>query len=344
MDSRPLPPFRMTQLTRSRRDQLEALIKSGHRHTQQEMADIIGCDQATISRELQRSRPAQRNRYTATTAQEKADDRKMQSYETRSHWYDNPAVLRYVIGKLRKGKSPDAIAGRMKRESPWHRQHAVSHEAIYRYIWALKEQGGVLHTYLPRKGKRPKFYGLHGASASHIPNRHDIKDRPKEVEKKNRCGDWESDLVVSARGGTGAVATFVERFSKYFQAVLLTERTADEMVRAAMKVFSIIPTEYRLTMTHDNGSEIVKHEEITAAVGIMVYCAEAYRSGQRGLNENTNGMLRRYFPKGTDFSRISHEEVAAAVEKINTLPRRSLHYLTAEEVFRWKIKDYAFQS
>ena len=332
----------MAHLTRSQREQLQAL-----RHAdlpQQEIASIIGCHQSTVSHELQRGRSSIYFCYNGGKAQERADARWQRSYDKRTHWYDNPVVLKYIVEELREGKSPDAIAGRMKRQSPWHREHAVSHESIYRYIWKVKEEGGVLHLHLPRKGKRPKFYGLHGASASRIPNRRDISERPKIVDKKSRCGDWESDLVVSVRGGSGAVATFVERYSKYFQAVLLENQTAEEMVRASVKVFSQIPEAFRLTMTHDNGSEIVKHEEITATVNIVVYNAEPYRSWQRGLNENTNGLLRRFFPKGTDFSLVQPEEVAIAVEKINNLPRRSLQYRTAKEVFLSEIKEYAFQS
>ena len=333
----------MSHLTCSERDQIEVLLKAGKK--QQEIADLIGRSQPTISRELQRARPpSHRQWYTATTAQERADMRRAESYEEREHWYDHPRILRYVVTQLRAGKSPDAIAGRMKRASPWHRAHAVSHESIYRYIWKVKEEGGVLHTHLPRQGRRPKFYGLQGASASRIPNRRDISERPNIVDQKKRCGDWESDLVVSPRGMTGAVATFVERYSKYFRAVLLQNQTADEMVRAATEVFALLPEEQRLTMTHDNGSEICKHEEITKNLKIVVYCAEPYRAWQRGLNEHTNGLLRRFFPKGTDFGGITPEELAEAVEKINNCPRRSLHYLTPKEVFLSGIKDYAFQS
>ena len=150
--------------------------------------------------------------YQSEVAQSCADKRRAIAKETVMKWYDNPHVLKYVVEELREGKSPDAIAGRMKRQSPWHREHAVSHESIYQYIWKVKEEGGCLHRHLPRKGRRPKFYGLNGASASRIPNRNDIKDRPKIVEEKKRCGDGESDLVVSARRGSGAVATFVERY------------------------------------------------------------------------------------------------------------------------------------
>ena len=335
----------MSHLTRYQREQLDALYESSHRHTQQQIADIVGCSQSTISRELRRANPnSKRKRYTSTTAQHLAEGRRQKSYEQRKCWYDNPEVLKYIVEELRDGKSPDAIAGRMKRKSPWHRYHAVSHESIYRYIWKVKEEGGVLHLYLPRKGKKTRFYGLQGASANNIPNRRDITERPKIVDRKKRCGDWESDLVVSTHKGSGAVATFVERYSKYAQAVLLESKTADEMVRAATEVFSEIPEAFRLTMTHDNGSEIVKHEDITAEVDIVVYCAEPYRSWQRGLNENTNGLLRRFFPKGTDFSKVSARELARAVEKINNLPRRSLQYRTAKEVFLSEIKDYAFQS
>ena len=253
-------------------------------------------------------------------------------------------MLRYVVEEMRNGKSPDAIAGRMKRKSRWHREHTVSHESIYRYVWKLQEEGGCLHLHLPRKGKRPKFYGLNGASASRIPNRRDISERPKIVEQKKRCGDWESDLVVSGRGGHGAVATFVERYSKYLHAVLLHDQSADEMLRAAREVFSPLPEHCCLTLTHDNGSEIVKHTQITDELKIIVYCAEPYRAWQRGLNEHTNGLLRRFFPKGTDFSAVSQQELASAVEKLNNLPRRSLRFLTPKEVFLSGIKGYAFQS
>lgn len=335
----------MAHLTSSQRGQLEALTKSTYTHTQQEMAGIIGCSQATISRELKRARPPTlRKQYTATTAQHRVEERRQRSYDQRSRWYDNSQLLRYVVDQLRDGKSPDAIAGRMKRKSPWFREHAVSHESIYRYVWKVKEEGGCLHLHLPRKGKRPKFYGFNGASTSRIPNRRDISERPKIVDRWQRCGDWESDLIVSGRNGSGAVATFVERISKYVQAVLLLDQTADAFVQAAREVFGELPALLRLTLTHDNGLEICKHESITEELKIIVYCAQPYRAWQRGLNEHSNGLLRRFFPKGTDFSLISAEELAEAVEKINNCPRRSLHYLTPKEVFLSEIKGYAFQS
>jgi IS30 family transposase len=332
----------MAHLKRSERERIDVLVQLGLQ--QALIATAIGCHQTTIGRELRRNNPHPHMQYQAAVAQSCAVLRRAHAKDTVPKWHGDPAVLRYVVEELRDGKSPDAIAGRMKRASPWHRAHTVSHESIYRYIWKVKEEGGVLHTHLPRQGRRPKFYGLQVASASHIPGRRDISERPQIVDQKKRCGDWESDLVVSPRGMHAAVATFVERYSKYFRAVILAHQTADAFNEAAREVFGELPALLRRTMTHDNGSEICKHEEITEKLGIIVYCAEPYRSWQRGLNEHTNGLLRRFFPKGTNFGLVSQEELATAVEKINNLPRRSLHYLTPKEVFLSGIKDYAFQS
>ena len=332
----------MAHLTLSQREQLAVLHKLGK--SQRDIATFLGCNQSTVCRELKRNSPPIRFRYIPHVAQKRAEQRRWQSYEKRLRWYDNPEVLQHVIEELRDDKSPDAIAGRMKRLSPWHRQYAVSHESIYQYIWKVREEGGCLHLHLPRKGKRPKFYGFKKASASRIPNRNDISERPKIVDKKRRLGDWESDLIVSGRNGSGAIATFVERVSKYVQAVLLLDQTAHAFNEAAQNVFSALPEHLRLTLTHDNGSEITKHEKITKDLKLTVYCAQPYSAWQRGLNEHTNGMLRRFFPKGTDLSQVFPEELALVVEKLNNLPRRSLHFLTPKEVFLSEIKGDAFQS
>lgn len=339
-----LPPYRMPHLTRSKRDQLEALLKSHHTYTQQELADIIECNQSTISRELKRSRPAKRNRYTANTAQQKAEQRHRAAQEQRWRWHDEPRVLQYIVEELRADQSPLSIAGRMKRESPWHRAHSVSHQSIYSYIKWIRSQGGCLHEYLKYKGKKYKFCGLQCSGRGQIPNRRSIEERPLVVDQKKRCGDWESDLVVSGKQGSGAVATFAERYSRYLMAELVAEQSADEMLRASHEVFADVPEHVRHTMTHDNGKEIAKHEQITVELKIDVYCANPYHSWERGLNENLNRELRRYFPKGTDFSRVSAKELAVAVEKINNKPRQSLRFCTAKEVFQASVNGYAFHT
>jgi len=324
----------MPQFTRSKRDQLEALYRA--RLPQSEIARILCCNQSTISRELQRGG----QRYAANVAQRRAEGRKRKE----RHWYDDSEVFRFVLELLRQRHSPEQIEGRMKRESPWHREHVVSAKTIYSWIWNNREQGGCLYLHLRRKGRRPKWFGITPATDIRIPHRKDISDRPKIVDKWKRCGDWESDLVVSPRDGQGAVATFVERFSKYLRAVLVEDRSADVFVAGAQEALSVIPEALRLTMTHDNGKEICRHEQITETLKIAVYCARPFHSWERGLNENTNGLLRDFFPKGTNFGEVAREELAHAVELINNRPRRSLNFRTPKEVLDAEIKHYAFET
>jgi IS30 family transposase len=328
----------MAHLTRSKRDQIEILVRAGKK--QQEMADLIGCSQGTISRELSRGSPPQRFSYRGNQAQRRAGQRK----RTERRWYDDPQVFRFVLELLRKRQSPEQIVGRMKRESLWHKQHAISAKTIYTWIWENKEQGGCLYLHLRRRGKRPKWFGVVRKDKTRIPNRRDIAERPKIVDRWKRCGDWESDLVVSPRSGTGAVATFVERFSKYLQATIVQTQGADAFVQAAHRAFATIPESLRLTMTHDNGKEICGHEQITNDLCLVVYCARPFRSWERGLNEHTNGLLRDFFPKGTDFGTVSQQELAHVVELINNRPRRSLNFRTPKEVLDAEIKRYAFEA
>lgn len=328
----------MAHLTRSQRDQLEILVRLGKK--QQVMAQLIGCSQSTISRELTRGSPPLRFSYRGHKAQERAEERKRRE----KYWYDDPRVFKFVLELLRMRMSPEQIEGRMKRESLWHRQHAVSAKTIYAWIWHNRDQGGCLYLHLRRRGKRPRWFGMGKAGRTLIPNRRDISERPKVVDRRKRCGDWESDLVVSPGNGSGAVATFVERYSKYLRAVVVHRRTAEEFVQAAHQAFTTIPQTLRLTMTHDNGSEICGHEQITEGLNIMVYCARPFHSWERGLNEHTNGLLRDFFPKGTDFATVSSEELAHAVELINNRPRRSLNFRTPKEVLDQEIKRYAFET
>lgn len=324
----------MAHLTRSKREQLEALHRA--RLPQTEIARILRCHQSTVSRELRRGG----SRYAAAAAQRRAEERQ----RTECHWHDDPQVFTFVLELLRRRLSPEQIEGRMKRESPWHRTHAVSAKTIYTWIWKNQEQGGCLYLHLRRKGKRPKWFGVVQTERVNIPHRRDISERPKIVDRWKRCGDWESDLVVSPRNGDGAVATFVERLSKYLHAVLVADRGAGEFLRAAREVFEELPAPLRRTLTHDNGREICCHEQITEDMKITVYCATPFHSWERGLNEHTNGLLRDFFPKGTDFRIVSPEDLDRAVELINNRPRRSLNFRTPQEVLDAEIKQYAFEA
>lgn len=327
----------MAHLTRAQRDQLDVLHRAGH--TQQSIASLIGCHQGTVSKELHRgSSPVYRS-YKAVKAQEHAERRRKGSYEERERWHDDARLLRHVERELRDGKSPDQIAGRMKRQG---RKHTVSHQSIYAHIERAKKKGGDLHRCLRYQGKKHKWRGLGGDGRGSIPNRKGIEERPAIVHEKGRSGDWESDLVVSPKDGQGAVATFVERTCMYFRAILVADRSADEMVRASNDALGDIPEPLRLTMTHDNGKEISKHEEITKNLTITVYCARKYKSCDRGLNECMNRELRRFFPKGTDFSQKTQADIDAAVKWLNNCPRRSLQYRTPKEAFREQLRIMRF--
>ena len=316
----------MAQLKQRDRDKIEALKKAGQ--TQEKISDIIGCSQSTISRELDRNSTEIQKRYTASIAENQSKERRINALMRRDKWHQDRDLLSYVIEELRDGKSPEQISGRMNYE----KKDTVSHQAIYNYIAQDKQRNGVLCKYLRYQGKKYKWRGF-SKNKTKIPNRRDISERPQEVDDKSRYGDWETDLVVSSRKGSGAVATFAERRSMYFQAKVVESQSADEMLRASVEVFENIPEGLKYTMTHDNGKEICKHELITEQVKIDVYCARPYKSCDRGLNEWMNRELRRFFPKGTDFSKVTQKEIDFAVLWLNNCPRKSLYFRTPQEVF-----------
>lgn len=206
----------------------------------------------------------------------------------------------------------------------------MSHETIYAYVRRDAASGGDLWTFLRYQVKKHQWRGYSGTCHA-IPNRRDISERPAEVAAKTTTGHWESDLVVSNRAGTGGAATFAERKTLAFRAVRVARCTAEEMVRATQEALGSLPLALRRTMTHDNGTEISAHEEITATLGTVVYCARPYHAWERGLNEWYNREFRRFFPKGTNFATVTQAELDAAVSWLNHCPRKSLGYRTPAE-------------
>jgi IS30 family transposase len=309
--------------------------------TQSEISVALGCDQSTISRELVRNKAGPRLRYLPDRADEIAHERRAGAKVDSVRWFDHAALLVYVLAKLELKWSPEQISGRIKRDFPQDKKMRVSHFSVYAYLWDNRRDGGGLYKDLRNQGKKRKWYGMaDGRHQITIPNRRSIDERPTIVDRKRRYGDWESDLIV----GNGAIATFVERKSKLLRAALLPDQTALEMTKGARKAFNDIPSAWRHTMTHDNGREIADHETITRELSLTVYCAHPYRSCERGLNENTNGLLRQFFPKKTDFQTVTNEQVAFAVDLINNRPRRTLKYRTPNEIFQKYItQHYAFQ-
>lgn len=324
--------YRMKHLTRYDRAKLEALKRAGH--TQQVMAEIIGCSQSAVSRELQRNSSPWRQRYTGVTAQRKAEQRRTNASALLPRWHDDGILLDHVLTELIDGKTPEQITGRLKYQG---QAHVISHQTVYAYIRNDRHQGGRLYQHLRYRGKKYKWRGFI-KDKMRIPDRRGIEERPPAVFQKERYGDWETDLVVSCKKGSGALATFAERLSRYCRAIKVNDQSADEMVRASKDALGSLPPKMRRTMTHDNGKEICKHKEITKALKTEVYCARPYRSCDRGLNEWMNRELRRFFPKGTDFQGVSQEQVDYAVTWLNNCPRKSLQYRTPQEVFEEQLQ------
>ena len=322
----------MPHLTQTQREKIFELQLASS--TQAEIAKAIGHHQSTISRELLRNPAGPRIGYLPDRAEKIARRRRAQAKEKVTKWYEHIPLLKYVTEKLtcKSHYSPEQIAGRIELDYPKDEQMRVSHESIYQYIWEDKRKGGNLWKCLRQsRKKRKKRYGKKD-SRGVIPNKISIDKRPKEVEDKNNPGNFEGDLIIGHQH-KGAINTQVERKSKLLRAIKMNQKTAEEMVEATVKAYRDIPAELRKTMTYDNGTEMARHEEIASRLGISIYFAHPYHSWERGLNENTNGLIRQYFPKGTDFTKITQADLDEVVGAINNRPRKTLKYRTPNEVF-----------
>jgi transposase, IS30 family len=317
-----------TQLTREQRYQIYVLLKAGHHQSQ--IAVIIGCHKSTISRELQRNCGPQG--YYPSQAQQLARRRQGHSHGPRIA----PETWQQVERLLHQQWSPEQIAGRLQLE----RLPTVSHERIYLYVYADKRRGGTLHCQLRSQKKQRKRYGGY-IRRGQIPNRTSIEQRPAIVASKRRFGDWEADTIIGGRH-QGGILSLVERKSKLTRLHKLQTKAAAEMKDASIALLRPLIDRVH-TITVDNGKEFCQHEQITAALRAPIYFAHPYASWERGLNENTNGLVRQYFPKKYDFARITNAEVKRVTELLNNRPRKTLGYRTPNEVF-FKQQLVALQS
>ena len=206
----------------------------------------------------------------------------------------------------------------------------VCHESIYQHIYTDKAQGGDLHTFLRCQKKRKKRYGSHSRRGV-IPNKVSIDERPEVVEKRGRIGDWEGDTIIG-KGHSGAIVSLVERTSRYTLLKQLPSKHAEPVCDAIIDMLK--PFKKRaLTITFDNGLEFAKHEGISKALDANIYFAHPYHSWERGLNENTNGLVRQYAPKNKTFEHVDDELIDLVEYKLNHRPRKSLGFKTPHEVF-----------
>lgn len=303
------------QLTLVQRYQIQGLHEAGYNQT--EIAQRVGCNKSTISRELRRIASGQ---YAAEAAHEQANWRRRHADKATRQ---TPELLNLVRLSLEKGFSPAIISHRLKLETG---KKVVSHETIYRWIYDDYKAGGDLHQYLVRAYNPYRtHYGVYDRRGM-ILGRKPIRDRPVIVEKRQRQGDWEGDTV---RGKRGHVVTLVDRASRYFTARKVLYCTRKAVTKSIVEMLKKHPAH---TLTVDNGAEFKGHQEIERRAKVAVYFATPYHSWERGTNENTNGLLRRYLPKKTDFTAISAQQLRRYVERLNNRPRKCLGWKTPHEV------------
>jgi IS30 family transposase len=292
-----------------------------------EIALELGRDKSTISRELRRNRQLLVEYYLDESAQARAEQRRKRA--SQGYRLKNKRIRSYVEGKLKSGWSPAIIAGRIRLDL---HGCSISHEAIYQYIYQLEEpKRGEYIKYLHLSHrKRRKRSSTKGPRKSRIPNRISIEERPAAVEGRRQSGHWEGDSMVSSRNSV-VLYSLVERRTRLLKLVRVWGRDGKRTAAAIISRLGPLPKKGRRTLTMDNGFEHTRHEWITAAIGIRCYFCAPYAAWQRGTNENRNGMVRRYFPKGTDFSRITRAEIGRVESTINNRPMKCLGYRTPTE-------------
>jgi len=292
------------------------------KYTQSEIALTIGKDKSVVSRELKRNCDKRSGSYNSDLAQRKYDQRQK---DKPKHIRFNKEVEGLVESLIIKDFSPEQITGSAKLKG----LNCVSHERIYQHIWQDKKKGGKLHLHLRRKGRKYRKRGAAKDTRGIIKDRVDIDQRPSIVDQKQRLGDLEIDTVIG-QNHKGALLTINDRVSSTVWIAKLNGKNAEEL---ALKTIEVL-TPYKeliLTITGDNGKEFSEHKSISHALNIDFFFAKPYHSWERGANENTNGLIRQYFPKGSSFENITDENVAKVQEILNNRPRKKLGFLTPNE-------------
>lgn len=308
------------QITQEERYQIYALKKEGL--SQRAIADNLQRDKSTISRELKRNKGLRG--YRAKQAQEMAEKREENKPKYKRL---NEKKVAYIREKIKLYWSPEQISGRMVLDG----LEKISHETIYQYLIQDKKEGGELYKYLRHKNK--PYRKRYGASdkRGEIVNKRSIEDRPSIVDEKNRIGDWEIDLIIG-KNHKQALVTVVDRMSKFTLIQKVSSKKSEEVKATLISMMQSVQ-DNTLTITADNGKEFAKHEAVAKALDADFFFCHPYASWERGLNENTNGLIRQFFPKGSEFISISDEQVLAVQNNLNFRPRKTLGFKTPHEIF-----------
>lgn len=316
-----------SHLTLEEREVIAHMHRAGKMQTQ--IALRLGRSKSTISRELRRNRS--RNGYWTVAAHRKAQQRR-----SGRPWVgklERPEVRRYVRERLQQRWSPDEIAGRSRSDFPRDRRRQISHQTIYTWIRTEDAKGRQWQRFLRRLGrKRPEL-----EKRGQIPAGVSIEGRPAVVDRRGRYGDWEGDTIVGANHRGGAV-TLVERKSGYLLLGKVPNLRAATVRQVAAERYRSMPPALRKTLTLDNGKEFAEHDQLAAEAALKIYFAKPYCSWQRGTNENTNGLIRQFFPKGTNLAHIPEHRFTKVQELLNNRPRKRLGYRTPNEILASRLR------
>ena len=321
------------QLSPEERYMLATLRKQGFNKSQ--IARALGRHRCTIGRELRRNSTRSDGRYRASTAQERTNGRRSRSRRNRRF---TAAEIALVEDLLRKQWSPEQVSGHLAREG----RLSISHETIYRHVWRDKMAGGTLYTQLRgARKRRRKRYGAYD-SRGRLAGKRMISERPPEVEARQVVGHWEADTVMGA-GSKDCVVTLVERKTGLLLVGKLADRTKESFNRRVIRLIRRHEGAFK-TITADNGTELHGYERVERLTGALFYFARPYHSWERGSNENANGLLRQYLPKGMSMAGLTQHQCNAIVHQLNTRPRKRLGFRTPLECFNESSASVALQS
>jgi transposase, IS30 family len=316
----------MSHLTYEQRYTICIMLRSGH--TQSFIATALGRDKSVISREIRRNRDGRSKLYNVDLAQRKCDQRHK---EKKKCVKLTSEMQSYIVDKLSEKLSPEQIVG----VSKLHGIPCISHQWIYHMIWEDKRRRGKLCKSLRSRGKPYKKRHTTRGVPGQPRNRKDIDQRPDIVDKRERFGDLEIDTVIG-KGKKSALVTINDRATGMLKMGIVLQKSSELVTQQTLQLLK--PWAKSLfTITADNGGEFAKHEIIAKELDIDFYFAKPYCSWQRGSNENLNGLVRQYFPKGTDFMKVSLEDVKFAENQINQRPRKRYDYLSPLEMFNQKV-------
>ncbi len=299
------------------------------------IARRLGRTPSTLSREVERN--AGTSGYRAFSAGNRAWVSASSRRGSKRRLAAEDRLRAYVLAKLKKRWSPQEIVKRLREEYPDNTTMRISHEAIYQYIYVLPR--GALKTTLIKALRQERAYRRkkqrHGTleeTRGKIANMLSIEERPAEVADRTVPGHWEGDLLLG-KYKRSALGTLVERTTRKIILVPLAQKNADAVRRAYARELRALPKELTKTLTYDQGKEMSEHKQFTIDTGIKVYFAHPGSPWERGTNENTNGLIRQYFPRGTDFTKVTPRKIKRVERELNDRPRKVLHWKKPDEVF-----------